>query len=142
MLVKFRKIEKEAVIPSKANPGDAGMDLTATRIVSETDTQITYGTSLAMELPKNAVGLIFPRSSVRKYDLALSNSVGVIDSGYRGEIQFTFNKTSTTKNDKFYEVGDRIGQLVISELPKVIVEVSEELTETERGDGGFGSTGS
>ena len=142
-LVKIKKLVKEAVIPVYAKDGDAGMDLTITSIISETTTDVTYGFGIALEIPKNYVGLVFPRSSVRKYDLSLTNCVGVIDSGYRGEIQATFKKTSWLKGDSSdkYVVGDRGSQIIILPYPKVSMVESEELSDTERGDGGFGSTG-
>ena len=96
MIVNIKKIHPEAVIPSYAKAGDAGMDLIATSIISETPSQITYGLGISLEIPKGFVGLVFPRSSIRKTGLQLSNSVGVIDSGYRGELQATFNKITTT----------------------------------------------
>ena len=92
MQVKVKKLSPEAVIPTYAKDGDAGMDLVATRIISNTTFDVSYGTDLAMEIPNGFVGLVFPRSSIRKYELVLSNSVGLIDSGYRGEIQATFKK--------------------------------------------------
>jgi dUTP pyrophosphatase len=143
MKVRIKKLNENAVIPSYAKSGDAGMDLIATEIINETSNQITYGTGLSLEIPEGFVGLVFPRSSIRKTRLQLSNSVGVIDSGYRGELQATFNKITTTienqKND--YKVGDRIFQLMVIPHPHVdFIEVNE-LSETERGDGGFGSTG-
>ena len=137
--VRFKKLHTEAIIPSYAKPGDAGMDLTATSIIDEAF-QVTYGTGIAVEIPGGYVGLIFPRSSIRKYQLQLSNSVGVIDSGYRGEIQFTFNKTGGVPSKK-YEVGDRIGQLIIMPFPTIIPIESNDLSDSERGTGGFGSTG-
>jgi dUTP pyrophosphatase len=140
MIVKFKKLHENAVLPTYAKPGDAGLDLTA---VSKqwSGIQFVYGTGIAVEIPEGYVGLIFPRSSVYKYELALSNSVGVVDSGYRGEIQFIFNPTTNNVIPKNYNVGDRIGQLVIIPYPTVIPEWSEELTETARGSGGFGSSG-
>ena len=137
--VRFKKLHTESIIPSYAKPGDAGMDLTATSIIDEAF-QVTYGTGIAVEIPEGYVGLIFPRSSIRKYQLQLSNSVGVIDSGYRGEIQFTFNKTGGVPSKK-YEVGDRIGQLIIMPFPTIIPIESNDLSDSERGTGGFGSTG-
>jgi dUTP pyrophosphatase len=140
--VRIKKLNENAVIPSYAKSGDAGMDLVATSIISETQTQITYGIGLAMEIPKGFVGLIFPRSSVRKTRLMLSNCVGVVDSGYRGELQATFNKVnqnSQAEND--YKVGDRIAQIMIIPHPDIQFEEADELSDTERGDGGFGSTG-
>jgi dUTP pyrophosphatase len=142
MKVRIKKLNENAVIPSYAKDGDAGMDLVATSIISETQTQITYGIGLAMEIPKGFVGLIFPRSSVRKTRLMLSNCVGVVDSGYRGELQATFNKVnqnSIAEND--YKVGDRIAQIMIIPHPEIEFEEADELSDTERGDGGFGSTG-
>ena len=97
-------------------------------------------TGLAFEIPLGYVGLIFPRSSVRNYQLSLSNCVGVIDSGYRGEVQFTFNKLAGIPSKK-YEVGDRIGQMIIMPHPEVLLVEMENLSTTERGDGGFGSSG-
>jgi dUTP pyrophosphatase len=142
MKVRIKKLNENAVIPSYAKDGDAGMDLVATSIISTTSTQITYGIGLALEIPKGFVGLIFPRSSVRKTRLMLSNCVGVIDSGYRGELQATFNKInndSVSEND--YKVGDRIAQIMIIPHPEVEFEEADELSDTERGEGGFGSTG-
>ena len=138
--VAIKKLHPNAVIPKYAKPGDAGLDLTATSIISNTSFEVTYGTGLALEIPTDYVGLIFPRSSVRNYELILSNCVGVIDSGYRGEIQFTFNKTNGLDSWK-YEVGDRIGQLLIMPYPQVTLIEEQDLSETERGENGFGSSG-
>jgi dUTP pyrophosphatase len=139
--VKIKKLSPEAVIPSYAKDGDAGMDLVATKILSNTTFDVTYGTDIAMEIPKGYVGLVFPRSSVRKYELSLSNCVGVIDSGYRGEIQATFKKTNGLDSLK-YNVGDRIVQIIIIPYPRIKFIEVEELSDTDRGEGGFGSTGS
>ena len=80
MKVKIKKLCENAVIPSYANPGDAGMDLVATSRMFDKYGNVEYGTGLAMEIPEGYVGLIFPRSSICKQDLSLSNAVGVIDS--------------------------------------------------------------
>lgn len=143
MIVKIKKLHQNAVIPKYSKPGDAGMDLTITSIISESKIDITYGFGVAMEIPKGFVGLVFPRSSVRKYDLSLTNCVGVIDSGYRGEIQATFKKTNWLKGDNSdkYEIGDRGAQIMILAYPEVDFVESDTLSETDRGDGGFGSTG-
>ena len=93
-----------------------------------------------MEIPQGYVGLIFPRSSVRNQDLLLTNCVGVIDSGYRGELQATFKKTNGLDSTK-YNVGDRGAQIIILPYPQVFMVESDELSDTERGTGGFGSTG-
>jgi dUTP pyrophosphatase len=139
MKVKIKKLHPNAVKPKYAKENDAGMDLVATEIISETPSQITYGMGLAIEIPDGMVGLIFPRSSIRNTGLTLSNSVGVIDAGYRGELQATFNKNGV--KDEFYRVGDRVCQIIIVPHPIIqIVEVNE-LSESSRGIGGFGSTG-
>jgi dUTP pyrophosphatase len=140
MKVRIKKLSENAVIPTYAKDGDAGMDLVATRIISNTTFDVSYGTDLAMEIPNGFVGLVFPRSSVRKYELALSNSVGVIDSGYRGELQATFKKTNGL-DSLAYKVGDRIAQIMIIPHPPIEFKEVNDLSDTERGDGGFGSTG-
>ena len=134
---------KYKFVPSYSKDGDAGMDLTATEIISETKIDVTYGTGISMEIPKGYVGLVFPRSSIRKYDLSLTNCVGVIDSGYRGEIQATFKKTNWLKGNESekYQIGDRIVQIMIIPYPQVSFIEVEELSSSERGTGGFGSTG-
>ena len=137
MKVRIKKLNPNAVIPTYAKDGDAGMDVVATRIINERLDSITYGTDIALEIPEGFVGLIFPRSSIRKTDLILSNSVGVIDSGYRGEIQATFKRSGVYA----YAVGDRICQIMIIPHPPIEFEEADELSDTERGDGGFGSTG-
>lgn len=140
MLVNIKKLSPEAVIPQYAKPGDAGMDLVA--ISKEWDPEngvLVFGTGLAFEIPEGYVGLIFPRSSIFKTGLSLSNAVGVIDSGYRGEVKFMFYPYERAKRN--YEVGDRIGQIVIMPFPKVTFFQVQELSETQRGTGGFGSSG-
>jgi dUTP pyrophosphatase len=141
--IKIKKLHENAIIPTYSKEGDAGMDLTITSIISETTTDVTYGFGIAMEIPKDFVGLIFPRSSIRKYDLSLTNCVGVIDSGYRGELQATFKKTNWLKgkNSHKYEIGDRGSQIMILPYPKIKFVESEELSNSDRGSGGFGSTG-
>lgn len=138
MKVKIKRLRKDSVIPSYAKQGDAGMDLTATRVWVE-DENICYGTGLAFEIPEGYVGLLFPRSSNAKKDLLLSNSVGVLDSGYRGEVTFKFRQTKSIANA--YAVGDRIGQIIILPYPVIEFEEVDELNESERGTGGYGSTG-
>jgi len=138
MKVKIKKLHEDAVIPGYAKDGDAGMDLTAVDVESDGGV-ITYKTGLAVEIPRWHVGLLFPRSSVYKTGQSLTNCVGVIDSGYRGEIMLKFTLSPYQRE---YEIGDRVGQLIIMPYPKVEFEEVEELTETSRGKGGYGSTGS
>lgn len=142
MIVKFKKLVEEAVKPKFAKLNDAGADLVATSLDSSTrEGQIVYGTGLAVEIPEGMMGLVFPRSSVRDRDLVMSNSVGVIDSGYRGEIMVTFNLKNPWSPDDVYKVGDRIAQLVIIPVPLVKYTEVDELSETERGVNGHGSSG-
>ncbi len=136
--IKFKKVRENAVAPKIANHGDAGADLTAISVDYDINNIITYGTGIAVEIPEGYVGLIFPRSSIYKKQLILSNSVGVIDCGYRGEIKFKFRGD---RESDVYKIGDRIGQLVIMPIPSVEWQESEELTDSVRGEGGFGSTG-
>jgi dUTP pyrophosphatase len=154
--VKFKRLDPDAVMPSYAKPGDAGMDLTATSY-QYLNKRHVYGTGLAMEIPEGYVGLIFPRSSITKYDLRLTNAVGVIDSGYRGEICFHFEsqgmhgraQTKAIFNGLemditipiIYNIGDRIGQLVIMYAPQSIITEVDTLSESVRGTGGYGSSG-
>ncbi len=140
MKVNIKKLHDNAVIPKYAKYGDAGLDLIATEIISKEPFQITYGTGLAMEIPDGYVGLVFPRSSIRKYDLSLTNCVGVIDSGYRGELQATFRRHIGVAS-KDYEVGDKIAQIIIIPYPHIQFNEVKELSDTERGTEGFGSTG-
>lgn len=140
VLVKVKKLDPNAVIPSYSKVGDAGMDLTITNIKENTSFSITYGFGIAMEIPKGFVGLVFPRSSVRNQDLILSNCVGVIDSGYRGEIQATFKKTQGLDGIS-YNNGERGAQIIILPYPTVYMTEVPELSDSERGTGGFGSTG-
>ena len=139
MEVKIKKLLPEAVIPQYAHLTDAGLDLTAISKVEESNGIVTYGTGLAFEIPKGYVGLLFPRSSNSKKDLMLTNSVGILDSGYIGEVTLKFKKT--IENGVTYDVGDRIGQLIILPYPKIELQEVEELSESDRGEGGFGSTG-
>lgn len=140
MKVNIKKVHPNAVIPSYAKEGDAGMDLTISSVIENTSFSVSYGFGISLEIPEGFVGYIFPRSSVRKQDLILSNCVGVIDSGYRGELQATFKKTEGLDSIK-YNVGDRGAQIIIMPVPYVEFVEVEELSTTERGSGGFGSSG-
>lgn len=145
MKVKIKKLSENAVLPQYAKYGDAGMDLTAISVKIDEYGNYEYGTGLAIKIPEGHVGLIFPRSSICKVPQSLTNSVGVIDSQYVGEIIFKFKPTMKAPSgkpiDSMYRVGDRIGQLIILPYPQIELEEVEELPLTERGDGGFGSTG-
>ena len=134
--IKVKKLKENAVVPKYAREGDAGMDVVA---ISKriTDKFVEYGTGLAFEIPDGYVMLIFSRGSVSKKDLILANSVGVLDSGYRGELMIRFQ----SMGDDHYEIGERVAQIIILPYPKIELEEIENLSETTRGDGAFGSTG-
>lgn len=136
ILVKIKKLHPEAVIPKYSKPGDAGMDITAVD-VEITEKYVECKSGLALEIPEGHVCLLFPRSSITKKDMMLKNSVGVLDSGYRGELVFRFQKTG----QDIYEKGEKVGQILILPYPQVEVQEVSELSESERGTGGFGSTG-
>ena len=138
MIVKVKKLHSHAVIPKYAKEGDAGLDLTCVSVSRDNFGNLAYDTGLSFEIPKGFVGLLFPRSSISKKQLALTNCVGVIDSGYRGSVMMKFKVQG---DGMIYTVGERIGQLIIMPYPEVKLVESDALSETERGAGGYGSTG-
>jgi dUTP pyrophosphatase len=149
MKLRVKKLKPEAVVPKIANIGDAGADMTAISKFQDELGNMVYGTGIAMEIPRGYVGLLFPRSSVSKKVLSLANSVGVIDSTYRGEIIFKFKPTPHFQVDsntgftgqETYEVGERVGQIIILPYPEIEYEETDELSDTDRGTEGWGSTG-
>lgn len=190
MNIKIKKLNENAKIPTYAHIGDAGMDITATGYDYDEDKDVyIYHTGLAFEVPKGYVMLIFPRSSNRKTESYLSNSVGVLDSGYRGEllvcyknrtrqavvsymesivsyikrvdkerynlqdnlsdmlndIDYPANADNCLDDDVFisapYGPGDRIAQIIILPYPEIKFDEVKKLSDTERGEGSFGSTG-
>ena len=147
MIIKTKVLDKRIKMPKLeyAKDGDAGIDLIATSKWIDEYGNVCYGTNRAFEIPKGYVGLLFPRSSNAKKDLLLSNSVGILDSGYRGEVMLKFKNTITASGQYFecdtYNIKDRIGQIIILPYPQIEFEEAEELSETERNTGGYGSTG-
>ena len=139
MVVKIKKLIPAAVIPSYAKPGDAGMDLTATGL-ELTGAYYEYKTGLAFEIPDGYVGLLFPRSSCSNTGFVMANAVGVIDSKFRGEVTVRFKYVDTSCGR--YNVGDRVAQLIILPYPQINFLETSELSDTERGTGGYGSSGS
>ena len=160
--VKIKKLHKDAVIPKYETVGSAGMDLTAVSKEYDDHGNVVFGTGLAIQIPEGYYADLRPRSSVSKYDLVLTNSVGTIDSDYRGELILKFKYTKPSydlsedvdglRDDKHwrvkmsrntqldYNIGDRIAQIIIKPYPKVSFVEVDGLSETERGNGGFGST--
>lgn len=136
--IRFKKLVKEAVVPTRGSATAAGYDLTATSIEETDNGLIRVHSGIAVEIPRGYAGFVFPRSSIFRILSFLTNGVGVIDSDYRGEIQAVF---SAWDRSNFYKVGERFGQLVILPVPEVEYIEAEELSETERGTKGYGSTG-
>ena len=138
MRIPFKKIDPSAYTPFKRYPSDAGYDLVAISVEYNECGNLVCHTGLAFEIPRGYVGLLFPRSSSAHMSLTMANCVGVIDSSYRGEVTAEFRLLSM-KN--VYKRGDRCCQLVV--LPYLTLDFIEkkELSATERGSGGYGSTG-
>lgn len=159
MELKIKKLYEDSILPTKAHATDAGYDLYAHSKSYDNDGNVVYGSGVAMEIPQGYVGLVFPRSSNAKKDLILSNSVGIIDSGFRGEISFKFKKNlklfydygetcekelELQKNPysyKYYSIGDRIGQIIIIPYPEIEFVEVDELAGSDRGANGYGSSG-
>lgn len=143
MKLKFKKLSEAAILPRKANPADAGFDIVATEKYFDEYGNVCFKTGLAIEVPEGYVGMLFSRSSIYSKAQVLSNSVGIIDSGYRGEIEFKFKilKEHVTKQTIAYMPGDRIGQLIVLPLPQFEPVFVDELDNTNDRGGGFGSSG-
>lgn len=140
MIVKFKKVHPKARKPKKSTAGSACFDLHAVSREWDEDLEVEkYGTGIAVEIPEGHVGLLFPRSSICKTMLRMANCVGVIDSDYRGEISAVFDIAGAAQES--YDEGDRVAQLMILPVPDVKWVECDELTSTERGEGGYGSTG-
>jgi dUTP pyrophosphatase len=138
--IRIKKLNQSAVIPRQIKTGDIGFDLTAIGFeINEDFGYIEYDTGLAFEIPENHVGLVFPRSSISNKSLALTNSVGVIDPNYRGSIKVRY-RLLNTPNQSYYTVGERCCQLIVLPVPAIMFEESNELSDTVRGDKGFGSS--
>ncbi len=143
--VRFKRLPHGEGLPLPAyeTDGAAGMDLRAAEFaLMHPGATRLIGCGFAVEIPPSYVGLMFIRSSVAlRGNLMLANTVGVIDSDFRGEIKMAIRYETDSDLDTTIEVGDRIAQLVIAPVARAVIEEAEELTETDRGAGGFGSTG-
>lgn len=144
MEIKYKRLSEKAVAPVRAHKSDAGFDLTVSRITTELNEcgqlVLVYHTDLAFEIPEGYYGQLMTRSSISKKSLRLTTSSSVIDSGYRGEVTAKFMST-TDVVPAVYQEGERFAQLLILPLPEVEFVEADELTESDRGEGGFGSTG-
>ena len=135
--------ESQGVLPVRAHDTDAGYDIVCTRLTQELDEAgkvvLVYHTDVAVELPQGMVGFLLMRSSVSKKSIMLTNCVGTIDPGYRGELMMKF-KLTTDALPRVYQIGDKIGQLVVVPYYKATPVFVEELSSTDRGENGYGST--
>ena len=143
MNIKVKKLKPDATVPSMGSKFAAGADLYSAEdadVVIEPSETKFIGTGLAMEIPEGYVGLVYARSGLAcKRGLAPANKVGVVDSDYRGEIKVALHNHG--KEAQTVEKGERIAQMVIAPYLSVNYEEADALSETERGEGGFGSTG-
>ena len=135
----LQQLDFDLPAPGYAHPGDAGLDLYAACDAIVTGETVLIPTGVAVAVPDGHVGLVCPRSGLSKYGVTVANAPGVVDSGYRGELMVRLTTTSKTP----YEVHrrDRIAQLLIVPVLRPAVTVVDRLDDTERGTGGFGSTG-
>lgn len=140
MEIKVKKLHSEATLPRNANFSDAGYDLVAIDDGIINDNFIEYRTGIAIQPPIGYHTEIFPRSSITKYDLVLKNSAGIIDLEYTGELICRY-AVLKADNPKLYKKGDRIAQLLIRKTEYADFIWVEELKDTRRGNGGFGSSG-
>ena len=149
-MIKVKKLHEDAVLPARANSTDAGFDLVAIGdgefVYDDTGVNclyIQFRTGISIEPPAGYHTEIFPRSSVTKTHLVLGNSIGPVDEGYRGEILVRFKPTIPPNVEGFkgYAKGDRIAQLVVRKTETVGFTWSDDLEDSNRGEGGFGSTG-
>jgi dUTP pyrophosphatase len=142
MELPVAKLKDEAVLPTRAHQGDAGLDLYACEAAHiGPGERWSVGTGVAVEIPGGHAGLVLPRSGLaKKHGIALVNSPGLIDSGYRGEIRVLLLNTDPAETFRV-EPGDRIAQLVITPITLAEPVEAEVLADSMRGDGGFGSSG-
>jgi dUTP pyrophosphatase len=138
MKVSIKMLYPDAIPPKYAHPGDACADVYSFSISTDEYNNTTIGLGFAIEIPKGYVGLLFPRSSISKTGHSFRNSVGVIDSGYRGELMI---KLSSDFDKNSYKINERVGQLMILPYPQIEFKQVDQLSDTARGSGGFGSTG-
>ena len=140
--VPIKILSRDAQIPHMAYNGDAGVDLRSVeRIVLKPQERAMVATGLAIALPEGYAGFVLPRSGLAaKHGISIVNAPGLIDSNYRGELKVILLNTDPD-NSFTIEIGDRIAQLIVMPVPTINFEQVEELTESQRGESGFGSSG-
>lgn len=137
MSIKYKKLVPDAMAPTRATDGSGAVDLVALTM-RRTPDFVEYGTGIAVEIPPGNIGFLAARSSICKYGIVLANGIGYIDSDYRGELLIRFKQVGP---GRVYEIGDRVAQLTIVPIVSTDYEEVTELGSTDRGAGGFGSTG-
>ena len=140
LVVNFKKLVEEARLPVKGSSSAACYDVYATSLTLDGNRVATYGLGFATEIPKGWRGVIVPRSNISKHPWVLANSIGIIDSDYRGEWMVKFKAISDNLTLP-YTIGERVAQIYFAKNIDVAFAEVEELDQTERGNGGFGSTG-
>ena len=142
MELRFQRLSEDAVLPSRAHPGDAGLDLYSVESAHiGPGERWGVGTGVAVEIPEGHAGLVLPRSGLaREHGVALVNSPGLIDSGYRGEIRVLLLNTDPAETFRVGP-GERIAQLLLVPIAVAGAVEAAALTESARGEGGFGSSG-
>ncbi len=142
MELRFAKLKAEATLPTRAHEGDAGLDLYACEAAHiGPGERWSVGTGVAVEIPEGHAGLVLPRSGLaQRHGIALVNAPGLIDAGYRGELRVLLLNTDPAETFRI-DPGDRIAQLVVVAIALPEPVEAGELTESARGDGGFGSSG-
>lgn len=139
MKVKVKKVDPKAILPSYAHPGDAGMDIFALeQTILKPGEQKAVRTGISMEIPDGCVGLVWDKSGLAIRE-GLKTLGGVVDAGYRGEIMI--GMINLSKKDYVLEAGHKVAQMLIQKIERPTVEEAAELSDTSRGQGGFGSTG-
>lgn len=138
--IKLQKVTEDARMPIKGSEHAAAYDVYAHSITSSENGKVKVGLGFKTEIPKGYKGIIVPRSNLTKFKWVVNNSFGVIDSDYRGEWMVIY--TALDSNYEFpYNVGDRVAQIYFEEVLPLSFDVVPELEQSERGEGGFGSTG-
>jgi dUTP pyrophosphatase len=143
MRLAVRRLDDGARLPTQAHEGDAGFDLYALGAATiAAGERLTARTGIAVEIPERHAGLVLPRSGLAaRHGIALVNAPGLIDEGYRGEIRVLLINTDR-REDFVIAAGDRIAQLLIVRVERPDIVEVDELADSERGEGGFGSSGS
>lgn len=137
----MKRLCPDAKLPTRSTSSSAGLDLYAYSEEPFGSCMVAYNTGIAVEIPEGYTGFIFPRSSITGTSMRLGNACAVIDSDFRGEIQLRFDDLNLPDSNRNYQVGDRIGQLILLATPRFEVVEVQELSQTTRGAGGFGSSG-